>query len=34
MDIRPWHIVAVIMIISVIGFAGWVVRAYVKGRRE
>jgi uncharacterized membrane protein len=33
MEIKPWHIVMVLIVVAVIAFAVWVVRAFRNGRR-
>jgi flagellar biogenesis protein FliO len=33
MDIKPWQIVVLLIVLALVGFAAWIVRAFNQGRR-
>lgn len=34
MSIKPWHIAFLLIVIALIGFIAWIVRAFKQGRRD
>lgn len=34
MNIKPWQIVVLVIVIALIGFVTWIVRAFKQGRRD
>jgi hypothetical protein len=34
MSIKPWHIVVVVLVVAIIAFVVWIIRAFNNGRRD